>query len=149
MISEKFLESALGPSIYFASWYFDTPTCFQRVTSAYFERYGPCMVRGEVCRKSLKNGSRIDLWRAGISGARSAIRLSAEPGFGMKVYLCGGIHALSDAEAQGWRERAKALLAPHATVLDPMLRVRRDVDDDELHTFISGDLREIAESDAL
>jgi hypothetical protein len=67
----------------------------------------------------------------------------------MKVYLCGGIHALSDAEAQEWRGRAKALLASHATILDPMLRVRRDVGDEELHSFISGDLREIAESDAL
>jgi nucleoside 2-deoxyribosyltransferase len=34
-------------------------------------------------------------------------------------------------------------------VLDPMLRVRREVSDSELHSFISEDLREIAESDAL
>jgi nucleoside 2-deoxyribosyltransferase len=67
----------------------------------------------------------------------------------MKVYLCGGIHALADAEAQEWRGRAKALLASHATVLDPMLRVRREVSNSELHSFISSDLREIAESDAL
>jgi nucleoside 2-deoxyribosyltransferase len=67
----------------------------------------------------------------------------------MKVYLCGGIHGLSDDEATKWRERAKALLR-NANVLDPMRRDYRGVKaDNSIDAFVQGDLRDIAESDVL
>jgi hypothetical protein len=65
----------------------------------------------------------------------------------MKVYLCGGIHALSDEEANQWRERARALLKD-AIILDPMRRDYRGAEED-IGAFIQGDLRDVAESDVL
>jgi nucleoside 2-deoxyribosyltransferase len=66
----------------------------------------------------------------------------------MKVYLCGGIHGLSDQEANEWRQRAKALLGD-VSILDPMRRDYRAVKDENIDSFVQGDLREIAESDTL
>jgi len=66
----------------------------------------------------------------------------------MKVYLCGGIHALSDTQATAWRERAKKLL-PGVTILDPMRRDYRETSDSKGDAFIEGDLRDVAESDVL
>jgi hypothetical protein len=66
----------------------------------------------------------------------------------VKVYLCGGIHGLSDQEANGWRQRAAALLGG-VSVLDPMRRDYRAVKDENMDSFVQGDLREIAESDVL
>ena len=66
----------------------------------------------------------------------------------MKVYLCGGIHGLSDEEANEWRQRAKALLGD-MSILDPMRRDYRSVEDENIDAFVQGDLREIAESDTV
>jgi nucleoside 2-deoxyribosyltransferase len=37
-----------------------------------------------------------------------------------KIYLCGGINKLSDADAKDWREAAKIVLAPKFVLVDPM-----------------------------
>lgn len=66
----------------------------------------------------------------------------------MKVYLCGGIHGLSDEDANKWRQCAKALLAG-IVILDPMRRDYRGVEGQNVGAFIMSDLREIAESDTL
>lgn len=66
----------------------------------------------------------------------------------MKIYLGGGIHGLSDRDANEWRQRAKNLLG-NMTILDPMRRDYRGIEDQNVAPFIKGDLREIAESDTL
>jgi hypothetical protein len=66
----------------------------------------------------------------------------------MKIYLCGGIHGLSDQEANEWRRRAKMLLRD-MSILDPMRRDYRGGEDENIDAFVQGDLREIAESDTL
>lgn len=63
----------------------------------------------------------------------------------MTVYLCGGINGLSDADADGWREKAKRLLAPLQTI-DPMSRDYRGVEDQSVLEIVHGDLRDISES---
>jgi nucleoside 2-deoxyribosyltransferase len=66
----------------------------------------------------------------------------------MKVYLCGGIHGLTDEQANEWRQRAKALLG-EVSILDPMRRDYRAVESENVDSFVQDDLREIAESDTL
>src|SRR5260370_13754035 len=66
----------------------------------------------------------------------------------MKADLCGGIQGLSDEEANEWRQRAKALLGD-MSILDPMRRDYRSVEDENIDAFVQGDLREIAESDTV
>jgi nucleoside 2-deoxyribosyltransferase len=66
----------------------------------------------------------------------------------MKVYLCGGIHGLSNAQAKAWRERATELLST-VNIIDPMRRDYRGAEASNIDSFIEGDLRDIAESDVL
>jgi hypothetical protein len=63
----------------------------------------------------------------------------------MKVYLCGGINGLSDADAMNWREQAKQFLVGLET-LDPMRRDYRGVEDQNVKEIVWGDLRDIADS---
>lgn len=57
-----------------------------------------------------------------------------------KVYLCGPINGRTDAECKNWRQEAKRLLAPLAT-LDPMDRDYRG------REFEAGVVKEIVEGD--
>ncbi len=66
----------------------------------------------------------------------------------MKVYLCGGINGLSDADAKDWREQAKRLLVGCETA-DPMRRDYRGVEDMNVHEIVHGDLEDIDGSDVL
>ena len=45
-----------------------------------------------------------------------------------KVYLCGGIFGLSDAECHGWRDEAKGIIGDRAFVVDPTERDYRGVE---------------------
>jgi nucleoside 2-deoxyribosyltransferase len=67
-----------------------------------------------------------------------------------KVYLCGGINGLNDADARGWRERAKVLLVGCDT-LDPMRRDYRGValDGNIVREIVDGDLADIDACDAV
>lgn len=65
-----------------------------------------------------------------------------------RIYLCGGINGLSDADCNDWRSAIKLLL-PHYKCVDPM---RRDYRGDELASsaqIVSMDLRDIDSCDAL
>lgn len=63
------------------------------------------------------------------------------------VYLCGGINALSDADAKDWREAAKTALAETCEFLDPMRRDYRGKEAESVKEIISGDLADIDASD--
>lgn len=65
----------------------------------------------------------------------------------MKVYLCGGINALSDAAAMGWRAAATRQLR-HETI-DPMRRDYRGKESENVAAIIGEDLDDIAQCDAL
>jgi nucleoside 2-deoxyribosyltransferase len=64
----------------------------------------------------------------------------------MKVYLCGGINGLSDADAKDWREEAKQLLAGHECV-DPMRRDYRGREAENVEAIVQGDIDDIDECD--
>lgn len=64
----------------------------------------------------------------------------------MKAYLCGGINGLSDADAKGWREKAKGRL-PQA--IDPMRRDYRGVEHIDPESIIDSDLEDIDWCDAV
>jgi hypothetical protein len=66
-----------------------------------------------------------------------------------KIYLCGGINGLSDADAKGWRTIAAELLAGRANVLDPMARDYRGKEAQNVAAIVEGDMRDIGESDVL
>lgn len=66
------------------------------------------------------------------------------------VYLCGGINALSDADARDWREVAKAALyAAQFNVLDPMRRDFRGQEAVNVTAIVQGDLFDIGKSDII
>lgn len=61
----------------------------------------------------------------------------------MIVYLCGGIHGLSDSECKDWREYAKSRLS---WTLDPMRRDYRGREFQNVTAIVQGDLIDIDES---
>lgn len=65
------------------------------------------------------------------------------------VYLCGGINGLTDEQAKGWREVAKAAFVDKVFVLDPMRRDYRGREDECVNEIVRGDLEDIRKSDAL
>lgn len=64
------------------------------------------------------------------------------------IYLCGGIAGLSDAEAKGWREKAKLQLSEFQ-IFDPMRRDYRGKEDQNVNEIVGQDMDEIKRSDAL
>lgn len=67
-----------------------------------------------------------------------------------RIYLCGGINALSDADAKDWREEAKSILYPAGfVVLDPMRRDFRGKEEANVAAIVQGDLFDIGASDIL
>lgn len=66
----------------------------------------------------------------------------------MKVYLCGGINALSDADAKDWREYAKERLGVE-NCIDPMRRDYRGIEDQNVDAIVTEDLRDIDQSKIL
>lgn len=65
----------------------------------------------------------------------------------MKVYLCGGIQGLSDAEAATWRETTKRLL--NVLVLDPLRRDYRGKEAGNAAEIVTNDLADISDCDVL
>ncbi len=65
----------------------------------------------------------------------------------MKIYLCGGINALSDSEATDWRKYAKNNLATET--LDPMRRDYRGIEHESFTDIVKGDLSDIVECDVV
>lgn len=63
----------------------------------------------------------------------------------LKIYLCGGINGLSDAECRDWREVAKEQLK--CDTLDPMRRDYRGKEDGSVYEIVRGDLVDIRDSD--
>jgi nucleoside 2-deoxyribosyltransferase len=66
----------------------------------------------------------------------------------MKMYLAGGINGLSDQECREWREKAKVLLQGH-TILDPMDRDYRGIEDQNFEKIVTQDLADIDAADIL
>lgn len=66
----------------------------------------------------------------------------------MKGYLAGAINGMSDAEANGWRGEAKALM-PEVEWLDPMRRDYRGREAENVEDIVRGDLADIAACDVL
>lgn len=66
----------------------------------------------------------------------------------MKIYLAGGINGLSDQECRDWREKAKVLLPGH-TILDPMDRDYRGVEDQNWEKIVTQDLKDVDAADIL
>lgn len=64
----------------------------------------------------------------------------------MKIYLCGGINGLSDADAKNWREEAKTRLKDHECI-DPMRRDYRGVEYQHVDEIVKEDLKDIIDSD--
>lgn len=65
-----------------------------------------------------------------------------------RVYLCGGINGLSDADACDWRELAKSLLAGFEAV-DPMRRDYRGKEAAFAKEIVLADLADIESSDVV
>lgn len=67
----------------------------------------------------------------------------------LKVYLCGGINKLSDAECKDWRAEATEALSPYYDILDPMRRDYRgrEMELGCMEEIIQNDLRDIIDSD--
>lgn len=63
----------------------------------------------------------------------------------MKVYLCGGINGLSDADCNNWRDYAREHLK--CETIDPMRRDYRGVEDQHIADIVAGDLADIDECD--
>ena len=69
---------------------------------------------------------------------------------GRKIYLCGGINSLTDAEAKDWRREAADLLCARGmAVLDPMARDYRGKEDESVELIVKGDLDDIRSCDAI
>lgn len=67
-----------------------------------------------------------------------------------KVYLCGGINGLNDAQAKDWREVAKSILTPAGVAtLDPMRRDYRGKEAESVNEIVKGDLDDIRLSDVV
>lgn len=66
----------------------------------------------------------------------------------MKVYLCGGINNLSDADCKNWRQEAKGLLK-NFDVLDPMDRDFRGQETQNVKHIVESDLKDINDCDIL
>lgn len=64
-----------------------------------------------------------------------------------RVYLCGGINGLKDAECINWREFAKNSLA--VQTVDPMRRDYRGIEGANYQTIVHGDLKDILRSGVL
>lgn len=60
-----------------------------------------------------------------------------------RVYLCGGIFGLSDDGAKTWREYAKEKLAGVASVVDPMVRDYRGMEDANVVAIVEDDRGDI------
>lgn len=68
----------------------------------------------------------------------------------LTVYLCGGINALSDAEAKDWREEAKRRLdGERFDFLDPMRRDYRGKERENSADIVKNDLDDIKWSDLI
>ena len=65
------------------------------------------------------------------------------------VYLCGGINGITDDEAKGWREVAKAAFNGKILVSDPMRRDYRGREDEEYRKIVMYDLQDISVAHAL
>lgn len=65
------------------------------------------------------------------------------------LYLCGAINGCTDSEAKDWRERVKSELGRHYTILDPMRRDYRGVEDDSVTAIVQGDITDIKASDVV
>lgn len=63
------------------------------------------------------------------------------------VYLCGAINGRTDSECKDWRELAKARLDVGFNCLDPMRRDYRGAEDQSVETIVSGDIKDIDDSD--
>lgn len=59
----------------------------------------------------------------------------------MKVYLCGGINGLSDADCMDWREAAKKLLT--SETIDPMRHDYRGKENENYENIVHSDLQDI------
>ena len=68
----------------------------------------------------------------------------------MKVYLSGPINGCSDEECKSWREQAKSMFSDRITIIDPMDRDYRGledmVDDSEI---VEADKHDLASCDAV
>ena len=64
-----------------------------------------------------------------------------------KIYLCGGINALSDKECKDWRERVKEELKEKFDFLDPMRRDYRGKEDKLYRQIVKNDLEDIRKAD--
>lgn len=67
-----------------------------------------------------------------------------------KIYLSGPImDALRNGEATSWRERAKARLAEHFILLDPMRRDFTDREVDSANEIVEFDLQDVRDADII
>jgi nucleoside 2-deoxyribosyltransferase len=66
-----------------------------------------------------------------------------------KIYLSGPIMDAAKGEAQTWRERAKAALGAHFTLLDPMRRSFKDREVDSANEIVDFDLQDVRDADIL
>jgi len=68
-----------------------------------------------------------------------------------KVYLCGGINKLSDADAKDWREAAKAALGDVYDLVDPMRNDYRgrEMEPGVTQLIIEGDKNDICGCDII
>ncbi len=65
------------------------------------------------------------------------------------VYLCGGINALSDADATDWREEMKHVLGDCYLFLDPMRRDYRGREAECVNEIVDGDLVDVINSNII
>jgi len=63
------------------------------------------------------------------------------------VYLSGPIMDEHEGESRRWREAAKALLAGHFQLLDPMRRNLRDREVDSANEIVEFDLQDVRDAD--
>lgn len=68
--------------------------------------------------------------------------------FPFKIYLCGGINKLSDADCRDWREAAKTRLFP-AHCIDPMRRDYRGKEAMSVKAIVAGDMADIRACDVV
>lgn len=68
----------------------------------------------------------------------------------MKVYLCGGINGLSDADCKDWRDASKkAFNSAGIEFLDPMRRDYRGKELESVNEIVMGDLEDIEQCDCI
>jgi len=65
----------------------------------------------------------------------------------MKVYLCGGINGLTDADCRDWRAAAKRMLP--CECIDPMRRDYRGKENENYVQIVEFDLEDIATVDVV